>query len=253
MNASSCAVSLPLIGGGRAVVDMKDLPVVQCIPWRQSVSGDRTYAIYRRYVKGKRLNTWLHRLLVGCPDGFDVDHIDHDGLNNRRENLRSCTRQENSRNRAGAPRRAARSSPYRGASALVRSGATVWRCVISIDRKKQIQVGEFETDQLAARAYDSAAKHFFGAFASLNFPNEEPEGYPALIGRLREERTAKRRSRSRLTNSDVARIRSGKERLADLAREFSMHPKYLSKVRSESRLASVAESTVVPMPAGDAS
>jgi hypothetical protein len=94
-----------------------------------------------------------------------VDHIDHNGLNNRRSNLRLCTAQQNARNHRPQLRG---SSKYKGVS--WRQDGKVFRALIW-HNGKSINLGRFKNEIDAAKAYDKAAKKYFGEFAYLNFPD----------------------------------------------------------------------------------
>jgi hypothetical protein len=100
----------------------------------------------------------MHRLVMGAMDGEQVDHINGNGLDNRKANLRLCTHTENTRNR-----RVSNGRRYKG----VKPSGGKWCAHISVD-KKHIWLGTFETEDDAARAYNKAAKKHFGAFANLN-------------------------------------------------------------------------------------
>ena len=93
-----------------------------------------------------------------------IDHIDGDGLNNRRANLRHCTNQENCRNQGLARNNR---SGFKGVSWYPNSGkwvATIW------DGKRKVFLGYYADPVEAARAYDAKARELFGEFARPNFP-----------------------------------------------------------------------------------
>jgi hypothetical protein len=104
---------------------------------------------------GKRVG--LHRAILGDPAG-DIDHIDHNGLNNRRENLRRGSRSQN----LGNSRQQLGPSGFRGVH-LRKAGRPSARV-------GGRYLGRFETPEEAARANDAAAVKRFGQFATLNFP-----------------------------------------------------------------------------------
>ncbi len=106
----------------------------------------------------------MHRLVMGVLDdpGVFVDHIDRNGLNNTRNNLRLASNAENARNAVGK-KRPARTSSFKGV--YLRKGA--WRADIKVNRRT-IPLGAFETELAAARAYNAAALKYFGEFARLN-------------------------------------------------------------------------------------
>ena len=91
-----------------------------------------------------------------------VDHIDHDPLDNRRGNLRLATASENARNR---PKQADNTSGFKGVSFHKASGK--WQAEIQANHK-QIYLGLFGTPEAAAAAYDTAAQSLHGTFACVN-------------------------------------------------------------------------------------
>jgi len=108
----------------------------------------------------------MHRLLTKAPPGLCVDHIDHNGLNNTRRNLRLCTKAQNSR-KARPQRNTA--SEYKGVSPDTNKKA--WQARIW-QYRKPIYIGYFKNEEQTARAYDKKAKELFGEFAYINFPDE---------------------------------------------------------------------------------
>jgi hypothetical protein len=111
----------------------------------------------------------MHTLLMGERDGYTVDHVNGNGLDNRRSNLRWATRSQQRLNtHAGRGR-----SLYKGVSWAPRQRK--WVACISLDGKN-CHLGYFDQEDEAARAYDAAAVVAFQAFACLNFPPEEEPG-----------------------------------------------------------------------------
>ena len=85
---------IPLTQGRFALVDDDDYDTLQQFRW--SAGGKRGYyAVRNFYVNGKRMAELMHRKIMNPVDGLDVDHINHNTIDNRRENLRVCTRKEN--------------------------------------------------------------------------------------------------------------------------------------------------------------
>jgi hypothetical protein len=109
----------------------------------------------------------MHREIMGAAEGQVVDHINHDGLDNRRCNLRVCSHAENVRNQRG---QRGRSSGYKGVSRDRRLGK--WRAQIW-HNGKHTYLGLFESEAAAARAYNAKARDLFGAFAYLNEVGEQ--------------------------------------------------------------------------------
>jgi len=86
------------------LIDTEDLPIAESMPrWcAQAVRRAGTYYVINTYATGSTV--YLHRLITGAPDNMEVDHKNHNPLDNRRENLNVCTRSENASNRSGANR-----------------------------------------------------------------------------------------------------------------------------------------------------
>jgi len=151
--------SLTLTRGYVAVVDAADVPLVNGGKWTALVSPKR-HAVYAcRSVAGKML--LLHRLILAAPPGVEVDHIDGDGLNNRRANLRLCSHADNQKNKG--PRSGSRSG-LKGVSWDSRAGR--WRAEIAANGRRR-WLGLFDDPAEAASAYEVAAKELHGEFARI--------------------------------------------------------------------------------------
>lgn len=130
--------------------------------WVVSVEGyPQTNILYQEDGEKKQRTTLAHRMIMNPDKGLDVDHINHDKLDNRRENLRIATRKQNSYNQS---LRSNKTSKYKGVSK--RDG--VWVANICVDYKQK-RLGRFTDEVEAALAYDKKAKELFGEYARLNF------------------------------------------------------------------------------------
>lgn len=150
-----------------AIVDDADAESVRRFNWN-AVPGRSTHYAMAVSRAGKLIA--MHRMLMGFPYGKIVDHKDHDGLNNQRSNLRLATHQQNTRHSQKI--RTPTSSRFKGVHLARKTGKKPWRALINIGRKQIIRLGYFETEELAARAYDIQAAIHFGEFAVLNFPHD---------------------------------------------------------------------------------
>ncbi len=152
-----------LTGGKVAIVDDQDLEWLSRWKWYCDKDG---YAVRRRSDKGVYRSTFMHRVIMQTPADLQTDHINGDRLDNRRCNLRVCTNMENQQNiRKRNPRGGMRPSQYKGVSWDKRKGK--WRVVITVNGRPT-HMGSFAQEEAAAKAYDDAAKQFFGDFAKLN-------------------------------------------------------------------------------------
>lgn len=138
------------------------------LKWHTAFDGWNYYAIRNDYALKYTRPLKMHRVVAGAGYGEKVDHRDGDGLNNQPHNLRICTR-ENTWNR----RRACNNtSGFKGVHFDPNRGTRPWRARITINEKREC-LGRYATAEQAARAYDVAARHYFGAFARCNFTDEE--------------------------------------------------------------------------------
>lgn len=177
-------ITIPLFYGPQpgayALVDAQDADLVLPYRWQlqSSVYGTR-YAI--RFKKRNRVSTkfYMHREILGAAAGLEVDHINGNGLDNRRQNLRLVSHQENMMNRAGS----FKTSRYKG---VHRDRArNKWAAKIKHNQRIAF-IGRFDDEIEAACAYDVAARLIFGRFAWCNFDAAPPLIEERVIARLAE-------------------------------------------------------------------
>ena len=147
------------------LVDEEDFDFISQWSWRlQSKKPKNRYASRnQKRPSGKWRTEFMHRVILNAPETFLVDHIDHDGLNNRRSNLRLANYSQN----AIHARRAIGTCGYRGVRFRERYGTFFARIRVN---KKEHYLGRFDNPIDAALAYDRAAVKLHGEFAVLNFP-----------------------------------------------------------------------------------
>jgi hypothetical protein len=175
---------IPLTRGKVALIDDEDFDRVSQYTWFCRAEG---YAA-RGYVAGYRDPTqphsknsnqiikieYLHRFLMKPPDGMTVNHINGNRLDDRRCNLRICTKMESSRNRKAVTpglgrKRRGRWSKFKGVCYLRgKENVSRWRAQIHVGGRV-FYGGHHRTAEEAARAYDRLAIQYFGEFARLNF------------------------------------------------------------------------------------
>lgn len=153
---------ISLSKGKFAIISECDYELVSQIEWHAKRDGRRYYACGWVGPHESRKLVKLHRFILNPPDDMEVDHINGNGLDCRRENMRVCTKTQNMRNR----RKFKGVSRYKGVDWYGRSNK--WRARIRVNGKL-LHLGYFEEESAAARAYDLAAIEHFGRFANLNF------------------------------------------------------------------------------------
>lgn len=140
----------------KVLISPEDKEILSAHKWHQASTGyirrwDRT-SVPARLIG-------LHREIMGDPEGMVVDHINGDPSDNRRENLRVCSQEENLRNRA-----CAKHNKLGIKGVFVHRGR--YRAQISVNGLR-IHLGDFDTPELAQAAYVSAANKHHGEFARV--------------------------------------------------------------------------------------
>jgi HNH endonuclease/AP2 domain len=148
------------LGQGKiALVDNEDYErVIAAGPWHTGKHLRTQYA-WHTGPKPKFHAMLMHRFILDAQPGQQVDHINHDGLDNRRANLRLCSV---SQNQANSLKRRGTTSKYKGVCRY----RGKWQATITVG--KQYHLGFFDSEEDAARAYDKAATEAWGQFATLN-------------------------------------------------------------------------------------
>ena len=177
-------IESPTHGTHTVLYDEEDREIVESYKWHISKQGKGKTCYVQTVVidpdkdelfinpndkrkRKKRKTIHMHRLITKCPKHLVVDHINHNGLDNRKENLRICTHQQNQYNKKLFARN---SSGFKGVSWSKRSKK--WKAQIT-PNNKYLHLCFFNTKEEAARAYDANAHHYFGEFAFLNYPDEK--------------------------------------------------------------------------------
>ena len=152
---------ISLTQGKFAIVDDEDYKELSKHKWYAMKNGTRYYAL--RKVNGKKI--LMHRVIMTPPRHLQVDHINHNGLDNRRANLRLCTARQQTWN--SFPRKNT-SSKFKGVhwnKCSMKWQVQIWK------NGKPKHLGLYDNETEAAKVYDREATGLFGEYAYLNFGN----------------------------------------------------------------------------------
>lgn len=155
---------IELTQGKVALVD-DDMHWIDAWKWHLRRSGRNLYAAHHIFNNKTRKSKcfYMHRIIAGAKPGDKVDHINGDGLDNRKCNLRICTNSENMQNMHRLKRN--KTSQYKGVSRHRKSKK--WTARIRLNYKLHY-IGSFASEKEAARAYNTKASELFKQFARLN-------------------------------------------------------------------------------------
>lgn len=145
---------IELTKGYVAIVDDEDYERVNQYKWTLNKQKHTSYAKTR--IDNKVI--YMHRLIMNEPN-MKVDHIDCNGLNNQKDNLRLATNSQNSSNKSGLNKN--NTSGYRGVR--WRKDRNKWSAEITYNKQK-IALGHYTDIKEAARAYNAKARELFGEF-----------------------------------------------------------------------------------------
>lgn len=159
---------IPLTQGKFAIVDDEDYAYLMQWKWYAHKSKGTYYAQRHTVcsVTKKHAVLSMHRVIIKCPQHLQADHRNHNGLDNRKQNLRACSHSQNQHNRrvtnCGA-------SKYKG----VYWNKGKWQAGIS-HNDKNMHIIRCASEERAAMAYNAKAIELFGEFACLNVIEEAP-------------------------------------------------------------------------------
>jgi hypothetical protein len=138
------------------LVDDEDYEELNKHKWCAVKNG---YNYYATRVKDRK-TIWMHRVIMNPPPHLDIDHKNNNGLDNRKEKLRVCTRSQNSANRRLGKNNTS------GIKGIHWEGdRKKWRARICVDGKAR-HIGRYSTREEAQEAYCEIAKEYFGEFYS---------------------------------------------------------------------------------------
>lgn len=153
---------ISLTQGKVASVDDGDFESLNKKKWFAMNRGRLWYAVRtEKDENGKTVQRLMHRTILSAPTGMDVDHINGDGLDNRRENLRTCSHAENCRNRGY------NSNSKSGIKGVIwDKSRNKWTAGVKVDGKRY-NLGRFSSKDEAVEVYRKALKHYHGEFAHI--------------------------------------------------------------------------------------
>ena len=169
-------IESPTHGTFKVLYDAEDEDKINKHNWSVNKDDHRFYVVtsmphpdggITRTGRRRQATLKMHRLVADTPKGMVTDHINGDGLDNRKQNLRICTNAENSRNRGKSK---TSTSGYKGVYWNKRD--KLWYVHIG-HNKKLLYLGCFKDKKEAAKAYDRKAIELHGEFAKFNFPIED--------------------------------------------------------------------------------
>ncbi len=160
-------VEISMTQNYKVILDYEDYDKIKIYNWIPQKSGT-SKKIYASCKPENNKTILMHRLILGIDDNTYVDHINYNGLDNRKSNLRLCSHSQNlihaeKMRRKWNCKSQYPQSKYKGVS--WQNHISKWRARISTE-----YIGVFNNQEDAAKAYNKRAKEIYGDFAVLNFP-----------------------------------------------------------------------------------
>jgi hypothetical protein len=152
---------VPLTKGYEAIIDAKDALYVGAWNWHANVKENTVYARRQDYSSGSQKTVMMHAFLLRPKNGLCVDHVNGNGLDNRRENLREANAFQNAYN---SKRCKVNTSMHKGVHWVATHNK--WRAMIR-HRTKRIFIGYFNCPGAAGIAYAAASKRLHGDFGTV--------------------------------------------------------------------------------------
>jgi len=144
--------------GFEVIIDDDWYDDITSVRWSAAAANQKYIKTIYKNHDGVWVNVYLHRLIIGANRGETVDHINGNTYDNRRENLRICSKSQNGFNRGPNKNNLA---GFKGVQ--LRSDKKKWMARINV-MGKAFYLGCFDTKELASEAYKEASKRLHGEF-----------------------------------------------------------------------------------------